>query len=287
MNGFWSEYQPGFRFTDFAPGSIDFYREVERERYALEPHIPSLARFDERQGWNVLEVGCGVATDGVQFARAGAIYTGVDASSRAIELAERRFALEGAEGRFLQAEAACLPFPDETFDLVYSHGVIHHFAETAEAVAEFHRVLRPGGEAVVMVYHRSSLNYHLNIMTIRRVLAPFVLVRPIASVVARITGEDADVVLAHRRLFAEHGVRYLSDRSLFLSNNTDGPGNPLSKVYTRAEIAALFSVFGRVTTDVRFLNLRLWPGGGVLSHTSIGRHLERRVGWHLWVTAVK
>jgi ubiquinone/menaquinone biosynthesis C-methylase UbiE len=284
---FWTDYQPGFRFTREPVGSPEFYAAVEEHRYRLEPDIREFAAFERTAGKRVLEAGCGIATDGLQFARAGADYTGVDFSPTALHLARRRFAQENHHADFFAGSITDLPFPDESFDLVYSNGVIHHLPETEAAVAEFHRVLRPGGRAVVMVYHRSSLNYFWNIMVLRRTLLALLMVPGASEAVARLTGEERQVLDAHRELLREHGLRYVTDARLFLSNNTDGPGNPLSKVYTADGAHALFSRFGDIATSVRFLNLRIYPGGERLQRTALGRRLERRIGWHLWIEAVK
>jgi SAM-dependent methyltransferase len=284
---FWTDYQPGFRFTEADPGSREFYEAVERHRYELEPHIPEVVQFERWAGRDVLEAGCGIATDGLRFARAGARYTGVDGSPTAIELARRRFATFGVDGHFEQGSVADLPFDDESFDLVFSHGVIHHTAHTEAAVDEFHRVLRPGGTALVMLYHRDSFNHHVTIMGVRRALALPLLVPGAATLVARVTGEDPAVLEGHRELLRQHGLGYLTDRELFLSNNTDGPGNPLSKVYSRAEARLLFSRFADVQTAVRFLNLRAYPGGDALARTRAAHAVGRRAGWHLYVKATK
>ncbi len=284
---FWTEYQPGFRATDEEVGTPEFFREVERSRYAYEPHIPEMARFGEWSGRDVLEAGCGMATDGVNFARAGARYTGMDFSPTALELAQRRFDLEGRVGTFVQGSITDLPFDDGSFDLVYSNGVIHHLPQTEAVVREFHRVLRPGGTAIVMLYHRASFNYVVSIMLVRRALAALLLVPGAPEAIARVTGEPPELLDAHRGLLAEHGTRYLRDRSLFLSHNTDGPGNPLSKVYSRDDAGGLFQDFGDIRTTVRFLNLRSYPGGHALAATELGRRLERRWGWHLWIHARK
>jgi ubiquinone/menaquinone biosynthesis C-methylase UbiE len=284
---FWTEYQPGFRFSKHTPGSPEFFAEVERHRYQLESHIPEMVKFQRWAGHDVLEVGCGIATDGIQFVRRGARYTGVDASSTALELARRRFAAENLSANLQRASATELPFSDECFDLVYSHGVIHHIDATKRAVQEFHRILRPGGAALVMVYHRNSLNYYFNIMLVRRLLAMPLLVPGMPRMVSRATGEDLRIVEGHRNLLRKHGWRYLTDRDLFLSNNTDGPGNPLSKVYTRKEAAALFARFDRVATQVRHLNLRLLPRGDRVARSVVGQLLADRFGWHLYVTAFK
>jgi SAM-dependent methyltransferase len=283
---FWTTYQPGFRFSAAEPGTPEFFSEVERHRYELEPHIPEIVDFPRWASSRVLEVGCGVATDGLQFARAGADYTGLDSSDRGLELARARFELEGAAGDFVAGSAIDLPFDDESFDLVYSHGVIHHLHETRRAVAEIHRVLKPNGIALVMLYHRNSLNYYVNILLIRRLLALLLLLPGATRVLGAVTGEP-EMIAGHRALLASHGLRYLRDRSLFLSNNTDGPGNPLSKVYSRDEARLLFEDFDAVQTSVRFLNLRVYPAGERLALTRVARTLEARLGWHLYVTARK
>lgn len=284
---FWTAYQPGFRFTNEEPGTAEFFRAVERHRYSLEPHIPEVARFGDWASKDVLDVGCGVATDGVQFARAGARYTGFDGSPAAIELAGRRFELEGLPADLRSGDATRLPFPDQSFDLVWSHGVIHHFPDTHEAVAEFRRVLRPGGTCLVMLYHRASFNYYVTIMLVRRLLAATLLIPGAADSIARLTEEDPAVMAGHRTLLAEHGARYLTDRALFLSNNTDGPGNPLSKVYSAASARDLFGGWRSVDTMVRYLNLRIYPKGDRLARTDLAQRLGRRWGWHLYVRATR
>lgn len=232
--GFWTSYQPGFRVTRAEVGTEAFFREVERERYALEPHIPEIVRFADWRGRDVLEAGCGIGTDAAQFARAGATYTGIDFSRTALDLARRRFEIDDLAGTFLQESVTDLPFSDGSFDLVYSNGVIHHILGTEQAVREFRRVLRPGGTALVMVYHRDSFNYRFTILVLRRSLVAVLALPGAVRAVSALTREAPDVLDGHRRLLAEHGLRYLRDRQLFLSHNTDGPGNPLSKVlYTR------------------------------------------------------
>jgi ubiquinone/menaquinone biosynthesis C-methylase UbiE len=284
---FWSANQPGFRFTDAQPGTLEFFADVERHRYALEPHIPAIVQFERYEGKRVLEIGCGVATDGISFVRAGASYVGVDQSDAALALAARRLELEGLEAGFARADATSLPFEDRSFDLVYSHGVLHHLADTERAVAEIRRVLRPGGRILLMLYHRNSLNYRFTIMILRRVLAAALLVPGAARLVARATGERRDVIEGHRRLLSEHRRRYLLDKQLFLNNNTDGPGNPLSKVYSREEARRLLAGFDDVQSAVRFLNLRIFPGGARIAGLAAAARWERRVGWHLYVTGTR
>lgn len=284
---FWTTYQPGFRVSGAEPGTPAFYAEVERRRYELEPGIPEHARFTDWAGKDVLECGCGIATDGMQFIRAGANYTGMDFSPTALSLARTRAAEAGHDARFVAGSITDLPFDDASFDLCYSMGVIHHVPQTKRIVDEMHRVLRPGGQALVMVYHRNSLNFWFSIMVLRRVLAATLLAPGAAGAIARLTGEQPDVLEGHRALLREHGARYLTDPQLFLANNTDGPGNPLSKVYSRRSGAALFDRFDTVETSVRFLNVRAYPGGEELEATPAAQRLGRRFGWHLWIRGHK
>jgi len=286
---FWSDYQPGFRFATSPVGSREFFDEVTRYRDAVEPHIAGVVRFERWAGRDVLEAGCGIGTDGSRFAAAGARYTGMDFSPTALSLARRRFELEGLEGRFVGGSVTALPFADDSFDLVFSHGVIHHVEATDQAVREFARVLRPGGTALLMVYHRGSFNYHVSIMVVRRALVGLLLVPGGVRLVAGVTHEPEDVLRGHTELLDQHGVKYLTDRDMFLSRNTDGPGNALAKAYSRQAFAAMMTAAGLadVATEVRYLNLRLYPGGLRFSASAAGRRLERRMGWHLYAEGRK
>src|SRR4030095_4555668 len=151
---FWQEHPCGTKFADAPPGSRRFYELVEQHRYSKEWHIPVAADFASTKGLRVLEIGCGLGTDGAQFAQAGADYTGIDLTDAAIELARKRFELFNLSGTFQTDDAERLSFPNESFDLVYSHGVLHHTPDIKAAIAEIHRVLRSGGRAEVMLYHR-------------------------------------------------------------------------------------------------------------------------------------
>jgi ubiquinone/menaquinone biosynthesis C-methylase UbiE len=287
-NAFWVDYQPGFRFAQSPVGTSSFFQEVSAYRDAEEPHIPEVVGFSRWSGCDVLEAGCGIGTDAVRFAGAGARYTGIDFSSSALTLAQRRFSMEGLPGRFVAGSVMSLPFADESFDLVFSHGVIHHVPRTEAAIDEFHRVLRPGGTMLFMVYHRNSFNYFVSIMTIRRGLVGAMVVPKSEHLVSKLTGEPPEVLAGHRQLLREHGRRYILDSGLFLSHNTDGPGNPLSKVYSRRQLVEMLAGrFTDVQTTVRFLNLRPYPGGLRLARTSAGRRMEKSLGWHLYVEGKK
>jgi ubiquinone/menaquinone biosynthesis C-methylase UbiE len=133
------------------------FRDLERVRYEREPFIERFARFHEARGKKLLEVGVGAGSDHLRFARAGAVCSGVDLSDVSLDTTRRRLAAEGLASELHVADAEALPFPDETFDIVYSWGVIHHTPDTPKAAREILRVLRRGGTFCVMVYNRHSL----------------------------------------------------------------------------------------------------------------------------------
>lgn len=132
------------------------YAAQSEGRYLLEPHISSFARFDEARGLDVLELGVGLGADHQRFAESGAILSGVDLTERAIEHTARRLSLVGLSSNLVQGDVEALPFQDNSFDVVYSWGVIHHSPNTGRAAAEIFRVLRPGGRYAVMIYSRWS-----------------------------------------------------------------------------------------------------------------------------------
>ena len=286
VRAFWQANPCGTKFADAEPGSRRFYELVEQHRYEKEWHIPSAAGFAATRGLRVLEIGCGLGTDGAQFAKAGADYTGVDLTEAAVELARKRFELFNLPGTFLTADAENLDFKDASFDLVYSHGVLHHTPDTARAVREIYRVLRPNGQAVIMLYHRNSYNYRVNIRMLRRAGVHLLKWEQGVRLVHRLTGEPLDSLREHARKLRQKKNGHLSAEE-FLSQNTDGAGNPLARVYSRSDARELFKDFAEVNFRTYFLNKRFIPVIGNLLSRSIESQLAARWGWHLWIYAKK
>ena len=286
VRAFWQANPCGVKFADAAPGTRRFYELVEAHRYVKEWHIPAAADFAAARGLQVLEIGCGLGTDGAEFAKAGADYTGVDLTEAAVDLARKRFELFDLPGKFQTADAEKLDFADKSFDIVYSHGVLHHTPDTARAISEIHRVLRPGGRAVVMLYHRNSYNNRVNISLLRRAGAQFLRCDSGVGRVHKLTGEPIDKLQEHARLLKTQKKKYLGDEE-FLIHNTDGVGNPLARVYSRHEASELFRDFSKVTLKTYFFNKRWLPLLGNLLPRSLESQLAARWGWHLWVYATK
>ena len=157
VRAFWDEASCGEVYAD----GNEMRERLERQaatRYELEPFIFEFARFGEGAGCDVLEIGVGMGADHLQWAKARPrSLAGIDLTERAVVFTRERLGLYSLESDVRVADAENLPFNDNSFDIVYSWGVLHHSPDTERAIAEVRRVLRPGGRALVMIYHRISL----------------------------------------------------------------------------------------------------------------------------------
>jgi SAM-dependent methyltransferase len=225
-----------------------------------------------------------MGTDLVQFARAGARVTGVDLTPQAVTITRQRLNLYGLHGEARLADAESLPFADATFDRVYSFGVLHHTPDTARAIGEVHRVLRPGGKVLVMLYHRNSVQYRLGVLVFRR--AGFALLRKgiPPRTLARLGGYRPEILEGYARYLA--GRPPLSQAEL-VALSTDGPGNPLSKVFSRTEARMLFRGFSKVSVEVRYLTRNCIPLLARLIPDPLYGWLGRRWGADLYIQATK
>ncbi len=160
VRGHWEERSCGTwdEIVGDAPEkSLEWFQRVENHRYKLEACIHSVAQFTRYHGKKLLEVGVGAGTDHLQWARAGAICHGVDLTDAAIANTTAHLAHYGFTSVLKRIDAEALPFPDATFDVVYSWGVIHHSEKPEKIIQEIHRILKPGGVFVGMMYGRYSL----------------------------------------------------------------------------------------------------------------------------------
>lgn len=133
------------------------YLAQSAERYRLEPFIVSFADFEAAKGKKVLEIGVGLGADHRRFAEAEAVLFGIDLTERAVEHTNRHLALFGLSSQLAVGDAEHLCFSDDSFDLVYSWGVLHHSPDTPQAINEVFRVLKPGGVVKIMIYHSLSM----------------------------------------------------------------------------------------------------------------------------------
>jgi SAM-dependent methyltransferase len=157
VRGFWQSASCGEVYAGLVTSEQRFRIHSER-RYMLEPYIRDFARFEEGSGRDILEVGVGMGADHLEWAKSGpSRLAGVDLTPRAIAWTQERLAIYEFASELQEADAEELPFADDSFDIVYSWGVLHHSPDTPQAFREVHRVLRPGGVLRAMIYHRPSV----------------------------------------------------------------------------------------------------------------------------------
>jgi SAM-dependent methyltransferase len=242
-------------------GTAEFFAQVEHERYVVyAPWMKSVMGFDRYAGKRVLEIGFGLGTDHLSFVTNGAICFGVDLTPAHVEATRKRLQLEGQPVRLTRGDAETLPFAAESLDVVYSFGVLHHTAGTKEAISEIHRVLRPGGEAIIGLYHRDSAFYWGSCVLISGLL---------------------------RGGFVRDGYRKTISR---VERREHSDAVPLVKVYSRRSAKHLFKRFSSVQTEVHHFDFDDLGPPGRLAKLLLGKFqgsIGRRFGWYLIIRARK
>ena len=243
---------------DLQFGTREYFDAIEQYRYDVyAPWMKEEVGFDRFRDKRLLEIGFGTGTDLLQFARAGALVTGVDLTPRSIDIARRRFDVYGERGEFLIGDGENLSFPDESFDVVYSFGVLHHTPDTPRAIREVHRVLRPGGKAIVMLYHRGSLAYWGGLIFKQGILRGKLLRNSVAEIMSR-------------------QVEYGAEES-----------RPLVKAYSRDEAHELFRDYSECEISINQLTRpELRPFGGMVPDSAFN-WLAQRFGWNLLIKATR
>lgn len=261
---YWNARPCNVRHSSKAVGSEEYFNEVESRKYFVEPHIPGFADFVKWRGRRVLEIGCGIGTDTINFARHGAQVTAVDLSEKSLEIASRRAEVFGLRDRirFFQADAERLSdsVPLEPYDLVYSFGVIHHTPHPERALEQIRKYVKPGGTVKIMVYHRRSWKVLWILLTYGR------------------------------------GIFWRLGK-LIAAYSEAQTGCPVTYTYTRHEACRLLEAHGLVPTDsfvdhifpyriedyTQYRYRVVWYFRWMPQR--VFRWLERRFGWHLCLTA--
>jgi 2-polyprenyl-3-methyl-5-hydroxy-6-metoxy-1,4-benzoquinol methylase len=261
---YWDARPCNIRHSTKPIGSREYFDEVEARKYFVEPHIPGFADFARWKGKRVLEVGCGIGTDSINFARAGAELTAVDLSGESLQIAEQRAGVMGVADRieFIQANAEELTsaVSDGPYDLVYSFGVAHHTPRPERALAEMRSLTAPGGTLKLMVYHRRSWK--------------------VLSIVAT----------------RGRGRFWLAD-DLIAEHSEAQTGCPVTYAYTRREARELVEQSGFRVRDVWVDHVFPYRIRDYVQYRYVKqpyfrwipeplfRRFERRLGWHLMLTA--
>ena len=165
---FWENHVHDWAVARSEPGSADFFREIEEYRYEKLHYLPELVNFSDYRGLTVLDVGCGVGNDLARFACSGASVTGIDLAIHSIELAKTNFSQRNLQGEFFVMNGEAMTFPDNRFDVIFCHTVLHFTPQPQKMIAEIFRVLRPGGTAILMTVNRKSwLNFMQHVASVK------------------------------------------------------------------------------------------------------------------------
>lgn len=271
IQNFWQDHPCG---EDFAGGAENYRADYERFfenydefRYAKEPHILECLNNIDFEGRRTLEIGLGQGADAEQIIRRGADWFGIDLTHESTKRVQVRLNLRKLKsGGITNASALALPFADKSFDIVFSHGVLHHIPEIKTAQSEIRRILKPGGELIAMLYAKNSLNYRLSISLVRRLgLIGMYFVKP------NVNG----LIGQHIKNAKQKGLWNYLKMDNFVHRNTDGALNPYSKVYDLREIERDFPDFTITKSYKRFMHAPPLPVKKL--------PFERSLGWHLWV----
>jgi len=294
---FWNAEACGSHFVPEFREKREFFLDYMEFRYRTEWHIPLMIPFSDFKGKNVLEIGCGNGADAVMFVNNGATYTGVDLTKAAVCATREHLDLFGLEGSCHLDNAENLGFAEESFDLVYSYGVLHHSPEPWKAFSEVYRVLKPGGKAILMLYNKHSLNYCLRIMTYMRL-------RLLITIFFRSTrrkgsienyrnapnchlrdNRDRRIWDTHYQNYVKQGWSYLK-ASNFVHRCTDGPGNPFAYVFCKSDVRKMLSLFKQIDIKVAHFPLRKNRLARWIP-LSLEKLIASIIGWHLIIYATK
>jgi len=271
IQNFWQTHPCGESFVGglekYGADYDRFFTDYDSFRYSTERHIPECLEKADFDGKQTLEIGLGQGADSEQLIRQGAKWYGLDLTAESVKRVQIRLAIRNLPFKGIaQGSVLSLPFADNAFDKVYSHGVLHHVPDIQQAQKEIHRVLKPDGELIAMLYAKNSLNYRLSIAVVRR----------LGLLAMYLTGRKADgLVGQHLENARQSGVLNYLKMSKFVHRNTDGALNPYSKVYDLATVERDFTNFIIEKSYKRFMHAPPFPIGKL--------PFEKLLGWHLWV----
>ena len=235
---------------DQEPESLEFYQAIRLHRYKeYGPWFDRVMCFDDWRGKDVLEVGVGLGSDHFRFASNGNNMTALDLSREHLRHTVKHLTLEGLQTDANFGDAENMPFDDNRFDVVYSFGVLHHTPDTEKSIAEVHRVLKPGGTAIIGLYHRDSYFYWLMTLLFRGVLKRELFNK------------------GYRRLMSEIEYRSDSDSAI-----------PIVKVYSRSGVRRLLKDFSSVELKV----CHIQPGRLLDRGPWVRPAMEKHLGWFGW-----
>ncbi|MDD1664695.1 MAG: class I SAM-dependent methyltransferase [Methanomicrobiales archaeon] len=265
VQDYWNSRPCNIRHSPKDVGTREYFDEVEARKYFVEPHIPLFAGFERWKGKKVLEIGCGIGTDTINFARHGALVTAVDVSSHSLDIARMRAEIFGLQNQIQfycgSAEELSTVIPPSSYDLIYSFGVIHHTPHPEKVLEEIRSFVKPGSEIKIMVYHKYSWKVF------------WILIR-------------------------YGGGQFWKLDELVAKNSEAQTGCPITYTYSKKEFSRLLEKYGFHVKDImidhifpykipdytQYRYVKVWYFRWMPQ--TLFRWLERHIGWHLCISAV-
>lgn len=275
VEAFWNANLCGKQFVDVKFPSKEFFERYRAFRYKKTHHLDKYIDWRAAKGRDVLEIGLGIGADATRWAQHAKSYTGVDLTAEAVAATKMHFGHLGLRGRIMQGNAEQLQLPDNAFDIVYSHGVLHHTADIENTFREIYRVLRPGGQFIVMLYAKGSFNYWIRIQLYFRWRLRFELPRN------KLGGRPKGIWENHVRNYRKEGSGYLS-WSNFPHRCTDGPDCKIANIYWLSEMTGMLKKAG---FEIEQCKKAHFPLGGRLP--ALERWLASMIGFHQLIWARK
>jgi ubiquinone/menaquinone biosynthesis C-methylase UbiE len=283
VENFWDNKPCDSERSHKVHGSKEYFQEIEEDRYKYQSHIIDVLNGIDWHGRKVLEIGTGVGTDARVIVGKGADYTGINIDQGSVDLTKKALDTFLLAGKVQRCDATSMIYKDGVFDVVYSFGAMPCIPDLDKAIEEIYRVLKPGGEVVALLYNKSSINYHVEIMFLRKI-SRHLLVIPGVIRILQLLGLPRDKLEGHLKLY--RNAKNMSDQE-WLSRNTDGPDNPFICVQDAQETNRLFARFEIVSHQVYFFDFRHWGILGRLLPKSVVNFLGKRWGWHRVIHAKK
>ena len=270
---FWNNHPCGKHFIDLPFGSSNWFQAYRDFRYDKEHHLVDLIDWKSAKDKSVLEIGLGMGADGTRWAQHAASYTGLDLTPEAVQATSRHLEVLGLQGNVVQGNSEDMPFEEDSFDIVYSHGVLHHTEGTENAFREVRRVLKPGGQFICMLYTKDSFNYWFRIQGYMRA-------RVLLAAAKRYLKADVgEPWSSHLANLDKMGMSYLGWEE-FPHHCTDGPDCTIAKTYRVPEVRALLRRTGFELERSEKAHLPLG-----LKNKKIERELSQLLGFYQYFWA--
>jgi ubiquinone/menaquinone biosynthesis C-methylase UbiE len=253
IKNYWEESLCGAHFIEEERLTKEFFENYTTFRYQKEHQLLKIVDWESAKGKDVLEIGLGVGADSVRWGRNAKTYTGIDLTHEAVRTTKAHFKMMGLEGNIIQGNAENLPFENNSFDIVYSHGVLHHTENIENTFEQISRVLKHGGKFIIMLYTKDSFNYWVRIQFYFRTRLLLELIKK------KFGGKNNQTWSEHIANQQKMGWKYLS-WSEFPHHCTDGPNCTTAYIYYKKEIIDKLAKFGLAVEDSSKTHFPIWGG---------------------------